>query len=78
MKRVLLTGAAGDIGTRLRKLLEPIYPELRLSDVRKPADLQANESFVPADLANLNEVEKAVEGVDGIISWITRELLFDR
>ena len=39
MKRVLLTGAAGDIGGRLRKLLKPVYPELRLSDIKKPADL---------------------------------------
>ena len=37
MKRVLLTGAAGDIGGRLRKLLKPIYPELRLSDIKAPA-----------------------------------------
>ena len=26
MKRILLTGAAGDIGGRLRKLLKPVYP----------------------------------------------------
>ena len=40
MKRVLLTGAAGDIGRRLRTLLQPIYPELRLSDIKTPADLR--------------------------------------
>ena len=28
MKRVLITGAAGEIGTRLRVLLKPIYPQL--------------------------------------------------
>ena len=44
MKRVLLTGAAGDIGGRLRKLLKPIYPELRLSDIKKPADLEARRA----------------------------------
>jgi uronate dehydrogenase len=67
MKRVLLTGAAGDVGGRLRKLLKPVYPDMRLSDVKRPADLQADETFVPADLARLDEVEKAVEGIDGII-----------
>jgi uronate dehydrogenase len=67
MKRVLMTGAAGDIGGRLRKLLKPVYPELRLSDIREPADLQSHEPFVAADLARLEEVEKAVDGMDGII-----------
>ena len=67
MKRVLLTGAAGDVGGRLRKLLGPVYPELRLSDLERPADLGANEPFVQADLADLAQVEAAVDGVEGII-----------
>jgi len=67
MKRVLLTGAAGDIGARLRRLLKPIYPELRLSDIKVPADLRPDEPFVAADLADLDQVEKAVAGTDGII-----------
>ena len=67
MKRVLLTGAAGDIGGRLRKLLKPIYPELRLSDIKAPADLRNDEEFVAAELGNLDEVEQAVDGIDGII-----------
>ena len=29
MKNVLITGAAGDIGTRLRKLLKGVYPSIR-------------------------------------------------
>jgi uronate dehydrogenase len=67
MQRVLLTGAAGDIGRRLRRLLPPIYPELRLSDSRRPVDLDPAETFVAAELGNLAEVEQAVDGVDGII-----------
>jgi uronate dehydrogenase len=67
MKRVLLTGAAGDIGGRLRQLLAPIYPKLRLSDIKAPADLRNDEEFVAAELGDLAEVEKAVAGVEGII-----------
>ncbi|MDO9412020.1 MAG: NAD(P)-dependent oxidoreductase [Pseudolabrys sp.] len=65
--KILVTGAAGGIGTRLRQLLPAIYPDIRWSDLRKPDDLKPNEEFIQADLANLDEVEKIVEGVDGII-----------
>ena len=67
MKTVLITGASGGIGTRLRQLLRGVYPEIRLSDLRPPANLAAGEAFVAADLANLAEVEKAVAGVEGIV-----------
>ncbi len=67
MKTVLITGASGGIGTRLRRLLKGVYPALRLSDLKVPADLGADETFVPADLARLDEVEKIVTGVDGIV-----------
>jgi uronate dehydrogenase len=67
MARILLTGAAGDIGTRLRRLLKPVYPDLRLSDIRKPADLEDGETFAAADLARIEEVERIVDGVDGVI-----------
>jgi uronate dehydrogenase len=67
MQRVLITGAAGDVGTRLRWLLKPVYPQLRSSDVKVPSDLAAEETFIPADLARMDEVERAVAGVDGII-----------
>src|SRR5262245_11194723 len=67
MKTVLVTGASGGIGTRLRELLKGVYPELRWSDVKPPADLAAGESFVRADLAVMSEVEQAVAGVQGIV-----------
>ena len=67
MKKILLTGASGDIGTRLRKLLKPIYPGLILSDVKTPSDLAPDETFIPADLSKFSEVLNAVNGVEGII-----------
>ncbi len=67
MKTVLLTGAAGGIGTRLRAMLKPIYPRLRLSDVVAPADPRTDEEFIEADLADLAAVERICAGVEGII-----------
>ena len=69
MKRVLMTGAAGGIGTMLTPLLRGLYPELLLSDLRTPSALAAGERFVPANLENLDEVEKICEGVDGILHF---------
>ncbi|WP_339038281.1 NAD(P)-dependent oxidoreductase [Bradyrhizobium symbiodeficiens] len=69
MARILMTGASGGIGTRLRKLLPPIYPDLVLSDIKPPADLGANEQFKAADLADLAQCEAICEGVDGIIHF---------
>jgi uronate dehydrogenase len=66
MQKVLITGAAGDIGTRLRKILRGVYPHIRASDIRKPADLAANDDFVAADLTDLAQVEKAVAGMEGV------------
>jgi len=67
MHSVLITGAAGQVGKRLRRLLRDVYPRLRLSDVRRPDNLAADEEFVAADLANYAEVEKIVADMDGIV-----------
>jgi uronate dehydrogenase len=69
MKRVLMTGAAGGVGTMLTPLLRGIYPELRLSDIRTPQGLVAGDSFVAADLTKIEEVEKICDGVDGIVHF---------
>jgi uronate dehydrogenase len=67
MQTVLVTGAAGGIGTRLRQLLKGVYPGLRLSDVKPPADLAPDETFMGADLADMAQVERVVAGVNGIV-----------
>jgi uronate dehydrogenase len=66
MQKILLTGAAGDVGTRLRKLLKGTY-SLRLSDIRKPADLGKDEEFVAADLAEYDQVKNITAGIDGVV-----------
>ena len=67
MKTVLVTGAAGGIGTSLRTLLKGVYGELRLTDRTVPNDLAAGEIFERADLTDLAMVERLCSGVDGII-----------
>jgi len=67
MRTVLVTGAAGGIGTRLRTLLKGAYPQLVWSDIKAPANLAPDEKFIQADLADLAAVEKLVTGVDGIV-----------
>ncbi|MBO0753026.1 MAG: NAD(P)-dependent oxidoreductase [Bradyrhizobiaceae bacterium] len=66
MQRVLITGAAGDVGSRLTALLCNTY-RLRLSDIRTPSVVPSAAEFVPADLADPAAVARAVAGMDGIV-----------
>jgi uronate dehydrogenase len=66
--RVLLTGACGGVGTRLRPLLAAVYGPLRLSDITEPAgSLAPGESFVRADLAEPVQVREMVRDIDAIV-----------
>jgi uronate dehydrogenase len=67
MERVLITGAAGGIGRRLRADLAGAYPLLRLSDRVPPATAGAGEEVVVADLADLSACEALCAGIDGIV-----------
>jgi uronate dehydrogenase len=65
--RVLLTGAAGGIGSRLRAPLREAATELRLSDIA-PLEAEAeNETVHPADLADLDALRAAADGVDAVV-----------
>jgi uronate dehydrogenase len=67
MNNILVTGAAGGIGTRLRTLLRGVYPSILWSDIRTPDDLAEGENFVAADLSDLSAVERITAGIDGIV-----------
>ena len=66
MKHVLITGAAGLIGTGLREQFAGRY-KLRLTDVRTPPALAEDEEFVEVDLRDPGAVQGVVEGVDAVV-----------
>ncbi|WP_313193352.1 NAD(P)-dependent oxidoreductase [Shinella zoogloeoides] len=66
-QRVLLTGAAGGVGSALRQSGTRLGRIVRLSD-RKPCEnIAAHEEDVTLDLADFDAVMKAVEGCDAIV-----------
>jgi nucleoside-diphosphate-sugar epimerase len=65
-KRVLITGAAGRIGTALRPLLRPTY-RLRLVDNRPLAEPTDDDDFIQADTSDLAAMERACDGVDAVL-----------
>lgn len=66
MKEVLVTGAAGSIGTMLREAYAGRYA-LRLTDRMPIADLRVGEGFLPGDVASLEDILRATESVDAIV-----------
>ena len=66
MKEVLITGAAGLIGTGLRENFKGRY-RLRLSDILPIEDLAEGETYIAADLADFDAVRAAVDGVDAVV-----------
>ena len=76
---MLITGAAGAIGTVLRAPLRENALELRLSDREPITDLAPNETFVRADLTDFEAVLQAVEGVDAVVHLgaVPNEAAFD-
>lgn len=66
---ILITGAAGRLGTQLRRGLAPLARKLRLADVAEIRDLQPNEEALTFDLGDEAAVLAACAGVDAIIHF---------
>lgn len=66
MKTVLITGAAGDVGSHLRRELAGRY-KLRLSDIKPVEKLSDGEEFMRADIGRMEEVLPLMRGVDAIV-----------
>jgi uronate dehydrogenase len=67
MQRVLITGAAGAIGSTLREGLRGRFPTLRLLDFAPLGDQQPGEELVTADVRDLAGITEAMDGVDATI-----------
>lgn len=67
MKRVLLTGAAGGVGTRMRRELAGAYPVLRVNDIADLGAANDGEEVVVGDMCDPSDLDRMVDGVDGII-----------
>ncbi|MEV6400423.1 NAD(P)-dependent oxidoreductase [Streptomyces sp. NPDC051907] len=74
---VLLTGAAGGIGTLMRGLLPAYGYELRLFDA---TPIEGVSDAVTADLADTEALREAVQGVDAIVhlAGISLEAPFEK
>ncbi len=66
-KRLVVTGAAGIVGTALRPLLAGLCEELVLTDLRPVENLVENERFKGGDIGDLDFVTEATAGADGIV-----------
>src|SRR5712671_1943813 len=66
MKTVLLTGAAGDVGSHLRRELPSKY-RLRMSDRRPLEGKKKEETFIKADISKMADALRITKGVDAIV-----------
>lgn len=65
MPRIVLTGAAGAIGTTLRRGLAPNWPDLLLTDRRKPENAEGR--WIEADIADRAALTNIMQGANTLI-----------
>jgi len=66
MKTILITGAAGDVGSHLRRELADKY-RLRLSDIKPIKTPVRGEQVLLGDIAKLADMVRVTKGVDAIV-----------
>jgi len=66
MKTLLITGAAGNVGSHLRRELAGQYA-LRVSDIKPLRKLAQGEQSVPGDIARLTDMLRVTKGVDAVM-----------
>jgi len=65
MKTILITGAAGDVGTHLRRELAGKY-RIRASDLRSLKKV-GQETFMRADISKMADALRITKGVDAVV-----------
>lgn len=65
--RVVMTGAAGGVGTMTRPHLKGRFERFVVSDLRPIDEVAEGETYVRADITDLGQMEKLLEGADGVI-----------
>jgi uronate dehydrogenase len=68
-KRILFTGAAGNLGKRLRERLHEFADIVRLSDMADFGPAGPGEEVVLCDLADRDAVLRLCEGVDAVVHF---------
>ncbi|MCL6284207.1 NAD(P)-dependent oxidoreductase [Ruegeria sp. 2012CJ41-6] len=67
--RILITGAAGRLGSELRKGLAPLAKHIRISDRVEIGDVQPNEEAVVCELGDYDAVMALTKDVDAIVHF---------
>ena len=67
VKRILITGAAGQLGRALRQGLRGSYPLIRLLDVAPLGAAEKGEEVLTGDIRDLAAMEKATAGIDCVV-----------
>lgn len=66
--KIVLTGAAGRLGSYLREPLSKLCKELVSTDIKEqPGTLYAGETYVQADLADFDAMNAVIEGAEMVV-----------
>lgn len=79
INKLLITGAAGGVGTLVHDKLTSIAKTVRYSDIKEPTYLSADMEFIPCDLSNKAAVFSLLKDCDAILhlGGISTENTFD-
>jgi uronate dehydrogenase len=67
MQRILITGAAGAIGSVLRQHLKGQYELLRLADMAPQEPAGPGEEVLTVDICDMAALERSMQGIDCVI-----------
>jgi uronate dehydrogenase len=67
MKRILITGANGKVGRRLRHEIAACFECVRVMSRGPIADLLPREEAVTCDITDIAAIQRAMEGIEGVL-----------